>query len=56
LGRPQSFVSKYQSDKRRLEPIEFVKISQLVKADPFNLLKPNGSGWRDILPRRVNRS
>jgi transcriptional regulator with XRE-family HTH domain len=38
LGRPQSFVSKYESGERQLDPVEFVRISQLLKADPFDVL------------------
>ena len=38
LGRPQSFVSKYESGERRLDPVEFVKITQLLKAAPLEML------------------
>lgn len=38
LHRPQSFVSKYEAGERRLDPIEFVKIARMIRADPTTLL------------------
>ena len=34
LGRPQSFVSKYEQGERRLDFVEFVMICKLLNADP----------------------
>ena len=39
LGRPQSFVAKYEAKERRLDIAEFVSIARLLKADPHKLLK-----------------
>ena len=34
LGRPQSFVAKYEGGERRLDMVEFVEIAKILKADP----------------------
>lgn len=34
LGRPQSFVHKYENGDRRLDVVEFVRIAQLLGLDP----------------------
>ena len=34
LGRPQSFVAKYEGGERRLDIVEFVEIAKALKADP----------------------
>jgi transcriptional regulator with XRE-family HTH domain len=34
LGRPQSFVSKYESGERRLDVVEFLEVCEALKADP----------------------
>ena len=39
LGRPQSYVSKFERAERRLDVIEFLEISDTVGADPYELLK-----------------
>jgi transcriptional regulator with XRE-family HTH domain len=39
LGRPQSFVAKYESGERRLDAAEFVGIARAVGADPFKMLR-----------------
>jgi len=38
LGRPQSFVSKYESGERRLDVVEFLEVCASVEVDPVNLL------------------
>jgi transcriptional regulator with XRE-family HTH domain len=38
LGRPQSFVSKYESGERRLDVVEFLEVCAAVGADPVNVL------------------
>ena len=38
LGRPQSFVSKYENGERRLDFIEVLDICALIHADPNELV------------------
>lgn len=39
LGRPQSFVAKYEGRERRLDVAEFLQIARELGADPYKLLK-----------------
>jgi transcriptional regulator with XRE-family HTH domain len=39
LGRPQSFVAKYEGRERRLDVAEFVLIARELGADPIKLLR-----------------
>lgn len=39
LGRPQSFVAKYEGGERRLDLIEFVTVSRAIGTDPVLLLR-----------------
>ena len=41
LGKPQSFVAKVEGYERRLDVIEFWRISALLGIDPIELLKTN---------------
>ena len=45
LGRPQSFVSKYENGERRIDLIEFLEIAGALKIEPAEFLKQleNGS-------------
>lgn len=38
LGRPQSFVSKFENGERRLDVVEFVAICQVLALDPTDIL------------------
>ncbi len=38
LGKPQSFVSKYESGERRLDVIEFLEIAQALDVDPQTII------------------
>ena len=38
LGRPQSFVAKYETGERRLDVIEFVEIARQLDADPAEMI------------------
>jgi len=39
FGRPQSFVSKYETHERLLDPIEYLEIALAIGVDPYHLLK-----------------
>lgn len=39
LGRPQSFVSKYERGERRLDVVEFLEVAQALKIDPLKIIK-----------------
>ncbi len=39
LGRPQSFVAKYENGERRIDLVEFIAIARALKADPLKLFK-----------------
>ncbi len=39
LGRPQSFVAKYEGRERRLDVAEYLQIARELGADPYRLLK-----------------
>jgi transcriptional regulator with XRE-family HTH domain len=39
LGRPQSFVAKYEGGERRIDLIEFVAIAKALGADPLKLFR-----------------
>jgi transcriptional regulator with XRE-family HTH domain len=39
LGRPQSFVSKYERGERKLDVIEFCEVSRALRIDPVVFLR-----------------
>lgn len=43
LGKPQSFVSKYESGERRLDVIEFLAVCDALKIKPNEVLKALGA-------------
>jgi transcriptional regulator with XRE-family HTH domain len=49
VGKPQSFVSKYERRKRRIDVVEFVSLCSVLNADPCEILRranlwPRGAG------------
>ncbi|RUW54087.1 XRE family transcriptional regulator [Mesorhizobium sp. M1A.F.Ca.ET.072.01.1.1] len=38
LGRPQSFVAKYEGGERRLDVVEFLDVAAALGADPCEIL------------------
>lgn len=38
LGRPQSFVAKYEGGERRLDVVEFIEVALALEVDPCALL------------------
>lgn len=43
LGKPQSFISKFETGARRIDPIELVNITQALEIDFCELLKKAAS-------------
>lgn len=39
LGRPQSFVSKYERGERRLDVVEFLEVARVIAISPGEFLK-----------------
>ena len=39
LGKPQSFIAKYEGGERRLDVIEFIAITRALGADPVRLFR-----------------
>jgi transcriptional regulator with XRE-family HTH domain len=39
LGRPQSFVSKYERGERRLDVVEFVEVTDALRVPPARLIE-----------------
>jgi transcriptional regulator with XRE-family HTH domain len=39
LGRPQSFIAKYEGGERRIDVVEFIAISRALGADPVKLFR-----------------
>ena len=39
LGKPQSFVSKYESGERRLDVVEFILVCNALEVEPAPVLK-----------------
>ncbi len=44
LGRPQSFVAKYEGRERRLDVAEYLTIARALNADPYRLLRAADKG------------
>lgn len=47
LGRPQSFVSKYESGERRIDVAEFLAICQVIQTDPTTIVRELSQRDRD---------
>ncbi|MGY4471970.1 transcriptional regulator with XRE-family HTH domain [Bradyrhizobium sp. LB9.1b] len=39
LGRPQSFVAKYEGGERRIDVVEFIAIVRALDADPLKVFR-----------------
>lgn len=39
LGKPQSYVSKYERGERRLDVVEFLEVASVLGVEPYKILK-----------------
>ena len=39
IGKPQSFVAKYEGGERRIDVVEFIAIARAIGADPVRLMR-----------------
>ena len=39
LGRPQSFIAKYEGGERRIDVVEYIAIARALGADPVKLFR-----------------
>jgi transcriptional regulator with XRE-family HTH domain len=39
LGKPQSFVSKYESGERRLDVMEFIQVCKALNIEPITIIQ-----------------
>jgi transcriptional regulator with XRE-family HTH domain len=44
LGKPQSFIAKYEGGERRIDVVEFIEIARALGADPVKLFRDFVSG------------
>jgi transcriptional regulator with XRE-family HTH domain len=52
LGRPQSFIAKYEGGERRIDLIEFVAIVRALDADPVKLFADLIAGMPPLKAKR----
>jgi transcriptional regulator with XRE-family HTH domain len=52
LGRPQSFVAKYEGGERRIDLVEFIAIARALDADPVKLFRDFVAGEPGSKSRR----
>lgn len=43
LGKPQSYVSKYETGERRLDVVEFLEVCKALNIRPVDVLKAMGA-------------
>ena len=39
LGKPQSFIAKYEGGERRLDVLEFLAVARAIRVDPNRIIK-----------------
>ena len=52
LGKPQSFIAKYEGGERRIDVIEFIAIARALDADPIGLFREFVAGETPSKPKR----
>jgi transcriptional regulator with XRE-family HTH domain len=52
LGRPQSFIAKYEGGERRIDVVEFIAIARALGADPVKLFRDFIAGKAPKPPRK----
>ena len=55
LGKPQSFIAKYEGGERRIDLIEFVAIARALGADPIKLFREFLAGEAPPKPKKASR-
>lgn len=55
LGKPQSFVSKYERRERRLDVVEFVKIAKAIGFDPCRIVREIEKRMPEAPKRKARR-
>lgn len=49
LGKPQSFVAKYENGERRLDVIELIEVADVIGADVVGIVRNLASGEPEAL-------
>ena len=52
LGKPQSFVAKYEGGERRIDAVEFIAIARALEADPVRLFRESVAGEPQVKSTR----
>jgi transcriptional regulator with XRE-family HTH domain len=52
LGRPQSFIAKYEGGERRIDVVEFIAIAHSLGVDPVKLFREFVAGETRPKPKR----
>ena len=56
LGRPQSFIAKYEGGERRIDVVEFVEIARALGAEPVKLFRQFVAGDPSTRSKRKSPS
>ena len=54
LGRPQSFIAKYEGGERRIDVVEFIAIVRALGADPVKIFRDFAAGMATSKPKPKN--
>jgi transcriptional regulator with XRE-family HTH domain len=56
LGKPQSFVAKYEGGERRIDVVEFIAIARALEGDPVKLFREFVAGEPQCSSARKGRA